>query len=451
MPVDNLKELLQNPETTPEQLLEAVNEIDHFEIARLLHQLTDEEKVQIFQLLKDDIKKQEVLYETDTESRSALIAELGHENMAQFLEAMPKDEAVDILQEAGLEVQEKILEQMVPDEAQTLKNLLSYKEETAGGLMSPHFNQVQPHELAGDILMNFLRHNKQEYGTNFYVVNGFRELVGTFTLRDLLNAPPKALATDIVWEHTPHVHLDDSCELVANEMDHEHISTIPVVDDQNVLHGIISFDDVLRGLKNMASEDIYTMVGASTKIDAFAQTTRSKLAARAPWLLTTFVGGMVSAYILKLFEFTLSEFSMVLFFIPFVLGLAGNVGLQGATVIVRGLATGDIQDDNLKSVIRSEVKVGVCHGLIFGMVCGFIIMTIAKTILASNPMLGLAVGLGIVLAVSMAAFIGSLTPWMFKKLDIDPAISTGPVVTTVNDIAGLFIYLMTTTLLFTLL
>lgn len=451
MPVDNLKELLENEEASEDQLREAVHEIDHFEIARLLHRLPPEDKVKVFQLLSDDIKKQEVLYETDIESRGILIEELGHENMAQFLEAMPKDEAVDILQEANLEVQEKILEQMVPDDAQTLKNLLSYKEETAGGLMSPHFNQVQPHEMAGDILMNFLRHNKQDHGTNFYVVNDYRELVGTFTLRDLLNAPPKALATDIIWENTPQVHLDDSCEKVANEMDHEHISTIPVVDDQNVLHGIISFDDVLRGLKNTASEDIYTMVGASTKIDAFAQTTRSKIAARAPWLLTTFVGGMVSAYILKAFEFTLSEFSMVLFFIPFVLGLAGNVGLQGATVIVRGLATGDIQDDNLKIVIRSEVWVGICHGLIFGTVCGLLIVAVAQTLLASNPMLGLAVGLGIVLAVAMASFIGSLTPWVFMKLDIDPAISTGPVVTTVNDIAGLFIYLTTTTLLFSLL
>jgi len=450
MPVDKLKELVEDPEITGEVFAEMVNEMDHFEIARLLHQLTPEEKVKVFQALDEDEKKQELLYETDNESRSAIVQELGHEHMAQFLEGMPMDEAVDILQETRPEVQEKILEQMVPDEAQTLKNLLSYEEETAGGLMSPHFNQVAPDEMAGDILMKFLRNSKQEHGTNFYVVNSNRELRGTFTLRDLLNAPPKARASDIVWEHTPTVNLEDSCEMVANEMDHEQISTIPVVDDQNVLHGIISFDDVLRGLKNTASEDIYTMVGAS-RTGAFAQRTRSKIAARAPWLLTTFVGGMASAYVLKVFELTLTEFSTVLLFIPFVLALAGNVGIQGATVIVRGMATGDIQSDNLKTVIRSELWVGVCHGLIFGVVCGLVIMGLSRSFLASNPMLGLSVGVGIILAVSVAALIGSLTPWIFMKLDIDPAISTGPVVTVVNDIVGLFIYLSSTTLLFTLI
>jgi magnesium transporter len=448
MPVDKLKELVQDQELSSELFAGMVNEMDHFEIARLLHQLTPEEKVKVFQALDQDVKKQELLYETDNESRSAIVQELGYENMAQFLEAMPKDEAVDILQEARPEVQEKILEQMVPDEAQTLKNLLSYEEETAGGLMTPHFNQVQPNELAGDILMKFLRNSKQEHGTNFYMVNSDRELLGTFTLRDLLNAPPKALAKDIAWDHTPKVNLEDSCEMVANEMDHEQISTIPVVDDQNVLHGIVSFDDVLRGLKNTASEDIYTMVGAS-KTGAFAQRTRSKIAARAPWLLTTFIGGMISAYVLKTFEFTLSEFSTVLLFIPFVLGLAGNVGIQGATVIVRGIATGDIQSDNLKTVIRSELWVGVCHGLIFGMVCGLTIFALSESFLASNRMLGLSVGVGIILAVAVAALIGSLTPWVFMKLDIDPAISTGPVVMVINDIVGLLIYLSTTTLLFT--
>lgn len=450
MPADKLKQLVEDQDLSPEQFAEAINGMDHFEIARLLHQFEPEEKVKIFQSLDQDLKKQELLYETDNESRSAIINELGYENIAQFLESMPMDEAADILQEARPEVQEKILERMVPDEAQTLKNLLNYGEETAGGLMSPHFNQVQPDEMAGDILMKFLRTGQQEHGTNFYVVNSQRELLGTFTLRDLLNAPPKARAIDITWDHTPKVNLEDSCEKVANVMDHEQISTIPVVDEQNVLHGIITFDDVLRGLKNTASEDIYTMVGAS-RTSAFAQKTRSKIAARAPWLLTTFVGGMASAFVLRKFEFTLNEFSTVLLFIPFVLGLSGNVGIQGATVIVRGLATGDIQSDNLKTVIRSELLVGVCHGLIFGVVCGLVIFALSESFLASNPMLGLSVGVGIILAVSVAAFIGSFTPWIFMKLDIDPAISTGPVVTVVNDILGLLIYLSTTTLLFMLL
>ena len=173
----------------------------------------------------------------------------------------------------------------------------------------------------------------------------------------------------IVREVTPKVLLDESCEKIANLMDHEHLSTVPVVDEQNTMHGIITFDDVFRGLKQTADEEIYTMVGA-TEADPFARKTSRKIAARAPWLFTTFIGGMISAFVLKSFEVTMSEFTTVIFFVPFVLGLAGNVGIQGATVIVRGLATGDIQSDNLSRVLKSEVKVGLSNGIIFGTICG---------------------------------------------------------------------------------
>jgi len=450
MTVDKLKTLFEDQDLTPSQVAEVVNDMDHFEVARLLHQLPVEQQVLIFQSFDSDLKKQEVLYETDVESRKSLVQAIGHENLAEFLENMPLDEAADILQEAAPEVQEKILEQMETPEAETIKNLLGYHEETAGGLMSPHFNHVGEDELAGDLLMRFLRNSHTDQGTNFYVLTEKKVLIGFFSLRNLLNAPPKARAADIMRENLPKVYLDDLVEKVANVMDHEHLSTIPVVDDNEIIQGIITFDDVLRGLKNMASEDIYAMVGTG-KVDSFALKTRSKIRARVPWLLTTFFGGLVSAYILKSFEFTLTEFTTVLLFIPFVLGLAGNVGIQGATVIVRGMATGDIQSDNLSAVIRSEFVVGTTNGLIFGVACGLFILGMSYLFPGWHPMLGLSVGLGIVLAVMVAALIGSLTPWVFMELNIDPAISTGPVVTVINDIAGLTIYLATTTLLFGIL
>jgi len=147
----------------------------------------------------------------------------------------------------------------------------------------------------------------------------------------------------------------------------------------------------------------------------------------------------------------MSEFTTVIFFIPFVLGLAGNVGIQGATVIVRGLATGDIQSDNLNRVLKSEIKVGLFNGIIFGTICGASIVFFAETLLKTSPALGITVGLGIILAVAMATLIGSFTPLLFLKLKIDPAISTGPMVTVINDIIGLAIYLFTATTVFSML
>lgn len=450
MTIDQLKSLFPESGVSESKAREMINSIDHFDIARLLHQLTIDEKVLIFQHIEDDIKRQELLYETDQESRKEISDALGLDFIAPFLEGMPKDEAADILQEHEPEIQEKILEQMIPDEAQTLKNLIRYEEQTAGGMMTPNYNRIDPDEIASEILTKMIRNPSKDYATDFFVVGANNQLLGFFTLRDLLNVLPNAKALQITREQTPKVLLDESCEKIANLMDHEHLSTVPVVDEQNSIYGIITFDDVFRGLKQTADEDIYTMVGA-TETDPFTKRTSRKIAARAPWLFATFVGGMISAFVLKLFEITVSEFTTVIFFIPFVLGLAGNVGIQGATVIVRGLATGDIQSDNLNRVLRSEIKVGLSNGIIFGTICGASIVFFAETLLQTSPALGITVGLGIILAVAVATLIGSFTPLLFLKLDIDPAISTGPVVMVINDIIGLAIYLFTATTVFSVL
>jgi len=450
MPIDQLKSLFSESGVPKNQAREMINSMDHFEIARLLHQLTINNKVLIFQCIDGDVKRQELLYETDQESRKEISDALGLDFMAPFLEGMPKDEAADILQEHEPEVQKKILEQMVPDEARTLKNLIRYEEQTAGGMMTPHYYRVGPDEIASEILTKMIRNPSKDSVTDFFVVGTDNKLIGFFTLRDLLNVLPNAKAIQIIREQTPKVLLDASCEKIANLMDHEHLSTVPVVDEQNTIHGIITFDDVFRGLKQTADEEIYTMVGA-TEADPFAKRTSRKIAARAPWLFTTFIGGMISAFVLKSFEITISEFTTVILFIPFVLGLAGNVGIQGATVIVRGLATGDIQSDNLNRVLKSEVKVGLSNGIIFGTICGATIVFFAESLLNTSPALGITVGLGIILAVAVATLIGSFTPLLFLKLKIDPAISTGPVVTVINDTIGLLIYLLTATTVFSIL
>ena len=450
MIIDQLNSLFLESGVPESEAREVINSIDHFDIARLFHQLKIDEKVLIFQYLDDDVKRQELLYETDQESRKEISDALGLEFMAPFLEGMPKDEAADILQEHEPEVQEKILEQMVPDEARTLKNLIRYEEQTAGGMMTPHYYRVDPDDLASEILTKMIQNPSKDSLTDFFVVGADNKLIGFFTLRDLLNVMPNAKALQIIKEETSRVLLDESCEKIANLMDHEHLSTIPVVDEHNIIHGVVTFDDVFRGLRQTADEEIYAMVG-TTETDPFAKKTSRKIAARAPWLFTTFIGGMISAFILQSFQVTISEFTAVIFFIPFVLGLAGNVGIQGATVIVRGLATGDIQSDNLIRVLKSEIKVGLSNGLIFGTICGTSIVFLAEPLLNTSPALGITVGLGIILAVSTATLIGSFTPLLFIKLKIDPAISTGPMVTVINDIIGLAIYLYTATTVFSML
>ena len=450
MSFEKIKEAFKGENYQKSSFGSLIVDFDHYEIARRLHELSEEQKIQIFHLLNDDVKRQELLYETDIDSRLEIQKSLDQNYLATLLDNMPEDEATDIIQELPDNTQEEILSKMETQDAEVIKDLIRYQEETAGGLMNPEFNKVCFDSSAADIFAKIRRESNKESIPYFYVVNKKEQLIGFFKLRDLLNIQTSALAKDFAITETPKVYLDDPCEKVAQLMGQEHLSSLPVVDRGNMIHGIITFDDVIRSMQDSASEDIYTMVGTA-KVDPFAKRISNKIIARAPWLFTTFIGGLISAWILGSYQTTLIDFTAVIFFIPFVIGLAGNVGIQGATVIVRGLATGDIQKNNLAMVVRSELSVGALNGLIFGLLCGSLVYLASESILNTNPILGIVVGTGIILAISVASFVGSLAPILLINLDIDPAISTGPIITVINDILGLAIYLATAVYFFSIL
>jgi magnesium transporter len=442
MPIQKIKDSLKDDNLPNSSLMAVINEIDPFEIARRLNEFPTEDKVRIFHLLDGDSKRQDLLYETDMDSRLEIQDTLDRDYLASLLDEMEEDEATDLIQELPSDTQEDILSKMEAQDAEVIKDLIQYGEETAGGLMTPEFNKIRWNQPAAEIFTKIKQESGSYMQPYFYVVDAQNKLLGFFKLRDLLNAQASAIAEEFVRPETPKIAINDPCEKVANVMGQEHLSILPVVDENNVIQGVVTFDDVIRVMEDIASEDIYTMVGTA-KVDPFAKKTGSKIIARAPWLFTTFVGGIISAWILGLFDGTLSEYTAIILFIPFVIGLAGNVGIQGATIIVRGLATGDIQEDNITHIVKNEILVGVLNGTIFGILCGTLISLTAEVLLKTDPLLGLVVGTGIILAVSVASLVGSLTPILFINLEIDPAISTGPVITVVNDILGLSIYLAT--------
>ena len=442
MIIDKIKNSLKDENIKESVLTTFINELDHFEIARRLNEFSTEDKVRIFHLLNSDDKRQILLYETDVDSRMEIQKTLDKDYLANLLDEMAEDEATDIIQEHSNETQEEILSKMEKQDAEVIKDLIQYGEETAGGLMTPDFNKILWDQAAAEIFTKVRQESNSDTQPYFYVVDNQNKLLGFFKLRDLLNAPASAMAKEFIRPETPKVEINDPCEKVANVMSQEHLSILPVVDEQNIIHGVVTFDDVIRVMEDIASEDIYTMVGTA-KVDPFAKKTGSKIMARAPWLFTTFVGGIISAWILGIFDNTLAEYTAIILFIPFVIGLAGNVGIQGATVIVRGLATGDIQEDNITHIVKNEILVGMLNGTIFGFLCGTLISIFAKFLLNADPLLGFVVGTGIILAVSLASLVGSLTPIIFINLDIDPAVSTGPIITVANDILGLAIYLVT--------
>ena len=442
MPIEKIKNSLRDENLQNSSLTTLINEVDPFEIARRLNEFSTDDKIRIFHFLDNENKRQALLYETDIDSRLEIQETLDRDYLANLLDEMAEDEATDLIQELPSDTQEDILSKMEAQDAEVIKDLIQYGEETAGGLMTPEFNKIKWNQPAAEIFTKIKQESGSYMHPYFYVVDHQNKLLGFFKLRDLLNAQASAIAKEFIRHETPKIAINDPCEKVANVMGQEHLSILPVVDENNVIQGVVTFDDVIRVMEDIASEDIYTMVGTA-KVDPFAKKTGSKIIARAPWLFITFVGGIISAWILGLFEGTLSEDAAIILFIPFVIGLAGNIGIQGATIIVRGLATGDIQEDNIAHIVKNEILVGVLNGVIFGIICGTLISLTAEILLSADPVLGLVVGAGIILAVSVASLVGSLTPIIFINLDIDPAISTGPVITVANDILGLAIYLVT--------
>ena len=442
MTIEKIKSLLKDQPINEEDVFTIINAMDNFSIARRLNEFSTKDKIRIFHLLNSDHKRQVLLYETDMDSRMEIQATLDKDYLANLLDEMAEDEATDIIQELSDENQKEILNKMEKQDAEILKDLIKYGGETAGGLMTPKFNKILWDQPAAEIFARVRQESNSDNQTYFYVLDIQNKLLGFFKLRDLLNAPASAIAKDFVRPETPKVYINDPCEKVANVMSHEHLSVLPVVDLGNVVHGVVTFDDVIRVIEDIASEDIYTMVGTA-KSDPFAKKTSSKIIARAPWLFTTFIGGILSAWLLGIFDNTLAEYGAIILFIPFVIGLAGNIGVQGATVIVRGLATGDIQEDNISHIVKNEILVGILNGTIFGILCGALISLTAEVLLKSDPLLGVVLGTGIILAVSLASLLGSLTPIVFINMDIDPAISTGPIITVANDILGLAVYLIT--------
>jgi len=442
MPIEKIKNSLRDENLQNSSLTTIINEVDPFEIARRLNEFSTDDKIRIFHFLDNESKRQALLYETDIDSRLEIQDTLDRDYLANLLDEMAEDEATDLIQELPSHTQEDILSKMEAQDAEVIKDLIQYGEETAGGLMTPEFNKIKWNQPAAEIFTKIKQESGSYVHPYFYVVDEQNKLLGFFKLRDLLNAQASAIAKEFIRPETPKIAINDPCEKVANVMGQEHLSILPVVDENNVIQGVVTFDDVIRVMEDIASEDIYTMVGTA-KVDPFAKKTGSKIIARAPWLFITFVGGIISAWILGLFDGTLSEYAAIILFIPFVIGLAGNIGIQGATIIVRGLATGDIQEDNIAHIVKNEILVGVLNGAIFGIICGTLISLTAEILLSTDPLLGLVVGTGIILAVSVASLVGSLTPIIFINLDIDPAISTGPVITVANDILGLAIYLVT--------
>ncbi|MBU0903997.1 MAG: magnesium transporter, partial [Firmicutes bacterium] len=374
--------------------------------------------------------------ELDDDEYEPFLKEMENTYAADMLSEMYADNAVDVLNELGKDQVASYLTIMDNESAQEIKDLLHYEEYTAGSIMTTEY-VVIPENSTARSAMTILRNAAPEAETIYYifVVNEENKLTGVVSLRDLIICDEDTLIRSIMNERVVSVSVSEDQEEVARMIKDYNFLAVPVVDFQNHLLGIITVDDILDVLEEEANDD-YSKLAAVSEMDTFDKGPLTAAKKRLPWLIILLFLGMITANLMGIFEKTLDQVAILAVFIPLIAGMAGNSGTQALAVAVRGIATGDIEEQSKMKLLIREAGTG----LITGLVCGVVVVAIVY-FWQHQLLLGLLVGAAIFGSIFVATLAGSFVPLLIHRMNIDPAVASGPFITTLNDIISILIYL----------
>lgn len=413
-----------------------LSELHHADIAELIEELDEERGKILFELFEDE-DSAEILIELDDEAREFVLEDLTSQEIAEeLIENLDSDDAADIIGDLPHDKKEEVLAHIEDiDHASDIVDLLSYPENTAGGLMAKELIHVNE---KWSVLRCVGEMRKQAEDVDkvytIYVVDDNQVLLGTLSLKKLLLSPEKNFIKNIYNEKVISVKANSDDEEVANIMDKYDLIVLPVVDDLNRLIGRITIDDVVDVMKEEAMEDYNKASGISEQVDS-SDNIVTLTRARLPWLLIGLMGGIMGAQVMGIFD--IENNIELAFFTPLIAAMGGNVGVQSAAIIVQGLASNSLGMDTLSERLFKELGVAMLNGV----VCSGIIMIITF-LLGYESAIYFTVSISIMAVIIFAALFGTFVPLALNKYKIDPALATGPFITTVNDVLGLFIYFM---------
>ncbi len=442
--VESIKRLLRRGAI--KYLQNIVTKTHAADLSIVFRELSPPNMHKLFSLMTDIDQKVVLFSELEEGTFLDFIKELDLKEVVDVFEHMPADDAAELLGNLDEEKADQILERMKKEESLEVEHLMSYGEDTAGSIMVPDFIALKE-DVGAQKVIKALQNEFLDVEMPFYVyvIDEYAKLVGVSSLRQLVVVHPEKplkefMATDIVSVKT-YTDREDVARLVARY----DFLAVPVVDDDNKLVGIVTVDDVIDVISEEATGDILKMAGVGEDYIE-TQTVFRGTRIRLPWLFTSFLGGLAAFFIIGRFEDSLAKFTYLAAFIPVIMGMGGNIGTQSSTIVVRGIATGRINTRDLWSVVGKELSIGLILGLVYGVFIG----VVAKVRFFSMPLsleVSYAVGLAVLTSMSMAALVGSLVPMLFEKANIDPAVATGPFVTTSIDIVSVYCYFMIATLL----
>ena len=427
-------------------VLEAIDDRNAEEISALLDPLHPADIAHLIELIDARQRRElltlwkggmdgEILSELDERIREEIIAALAPAELAEAVRDLDSDDVVDLVEYLDEEQQEAVLEALDPTDRVVVEQSLSYPEESAGRHMQVELVRAPEHWTVGDAI-DFLR-SDVTLPDQFYhiiLVDPRLKAVGYVTLGRVLSHPRGTKLRDIMEDTFRTFHVDEDVEEVAQAINHYHMITAPVVDDDDRIVGVITIDDAMAFLEEEAEEDLLRLagVGEGSLSDRVIETTKQ----RAPWLAVNLGTAILASMVISLFEGTISSLVALAVLMPIVASMGGNAGTQSLTVAVRALATRDLTGSNVWRVIRREVLVGLINGLLFAVVMG-----IVGVVWFGSPMLGAVIGCAMVINLVVAGLAGTGVPIVLERLGIDPALASGAFVTTVTDIVGFFAFL----------
>ncbi len=439
--VESVKRLLRRDATT--RLRKIVKKTHAADLSLVFHSLSIPNQGRLFNLIDDIEIKGEVFSNVGEDTVLNLIEDLNLDDVVEILDLMPKDDVADLLGRLPVEKSDVILEMMKKEGSEEVEGLLHYGDDTAGGIMVPDFIALREDTTARAAIESLQEeHLDVEMPFYLYVVDANGKLIGVSSLRQLVVVPPNTPLKDFMTTDVFAVKTDMDQEEVAKIVARYDILAVPVVDDTNQLVGIVTVDDVIDIIREEATEDILKMAGAGGD---FVETKSifKNIKMRMPWLFASCIGGIVASFIIGYFQESLSKLAYLAAFIPVIMGMGGNIGVQSATITVRGLATGRLNIRDIWSVVSKQLMVGLILGLLYGTVVGLV-----AQLKYSRELFALSVGIAVLCSMTMAALAGSLVPMTLAKINIDPAIASGPFVTTAIDIISVTLYfIIATTLL----
>ena len=432
-----LQEIIDKIDRQEFELLKTeLSELHNVDIAELIEELDEEYGKILFELFEDETSA-EILVELDEESREAVLEDLSSQEIAEdLIENLDSDDAADIIADLPSEKKVEVLSHIEDIEhASDIVDLLSYPENTAGGLMAKELIKVNE-KWAVLRCVREMRKQAEEVDKVYtiYVVDDDDVLLGTLSLKKLLLSPEKTFIKNIYNEKVFSVKANSDDEEVANIMEKYDLIVLPVVDDLNRLIGRITIDDVVDVMKEEAMEDYNKASGISELVDA-SDNILTLTRARLPWLLIGLMGGIMGAEVIGIFD--IENNIELAFFTPLIAAMGGNVGVQSAAIIVQGLASNNLGMDSLAQRLIKELGVALLNGII----CSGLIMIITSLIGYPNS-ISFTVSISLMAVIIFAALFGTFIPLVLDKYKVDPALATGPFITTVNDVLGLFIYFM---------